>query len=90
MRRDDKARFVIVDSGDYIIKWGWGKLLVSCGAIRLRFDNLGVGRRDPLVKNLRPAIAKPAIANNQYLFMPRKLPCHSFHRKAATARNKGA
>ena len=76
--------------GDNVIKRCRAELLVCIGTIGLRADNFGMGRADTLIKNLRPAIAEPAIAHHQYFFVAGELAGDGLHRVTAASGNDRA
>ena len=59
-------------------------------ALRARFANHGSGAEAQAagIKNLAPAVAKPAIAHDQHFFVIGKLARHGFHAKGAAARHQ--
>ena len=86
---EDQVRLVGADFGDHIFNGGGGKLGLSAGVGLARLEHRFAGRDATHFENLTPTVAEPAVADNQALFVLRKLPCHSFHAEGATAGNDG-
>ena len=85
VRRKHHVGFFGQDGGDHFVnRAGHPRGLRRVrGAPRLEHD--GLGRDVAHVKNLRPAVAKPAVADDERFFASGKLARHGFHAKRAAA-----
>ena len=88
MRREHHVGLVPLNRRDHLGHRAGnpGRLLAIVHTPRLQHG--GLGRNAAHVKDLRPAVAEPAIANHQHLFVLRKLARYGLHSKGAAARHQ--
>ena len=63
-----------------------GRLAAFTNAARLHHDRIAGDMAH--IENLRPAVAEPAVANDQHLFTGSELARNRLHAKGAAARNQ--
>ena len=88
VRRKHQVRLVGQDAGHDFFhrRRRKGRLFTFPDAARLQ--DYGLGRYLAHLENLGPAVAEPAIADHQHLFVVGKLARHGFHAKGAAARHQ--
>ena len=91
MGREDDCRFFATNPAHHLINRRWRKGRLWAIAHLARLQDGDVIRESTRLKNLRPAITEPAIAQNQAFLILRKLARYRLHAiGTATGNHNGA
>ncbi len=77
-----------LDGGNHFLHWAGHPRCLWMAAEGVRLEHGGRTGNAPHVKDLRPAITEPAVAQDQRLLVGCKLPRHRFHAECSASRHQ--